>query len=74
LEHYLGGSQPQLFHLIADEPFSKMEETKSQMVEENEWKGVKTTWTIKKENFTEIMIELVNLLKLKSVWVLSTSN
>lgn len=49
LEHYLGGSQPQLFHLVADEPFSEMEETKSQMVEENEWKGVNTTWTIKKE-------------------------
>ncbi|MBY8995397.1 MAG: GNAT family N-acetyltransferase [Candidatus Heimdallarchaeota archaeon] len=49
LEHYLGGSQPQLFHFVADEPFSEMEETKSQMVEENEWKGVKTTWTIKKE-------------------------
>ena len=51
LEHYLGGSQPQLFHLVADEPFSEMEDTKSQIVEENEWKGVKTTWTIKKEKY-----------------------
>jgi ribosomal protein S18 acetylase RimI-like enzyme len=49
LEHYLGGSQPQFFHRIADNPFPEIEDTKSQMVEENEWKGVKTTCTIKKD-------------------------
>ncbi len=51
LEYYLGGLQPQLFHIVADEPFSEMEDTKSQMIKEDEWIGVKTTWTIKKEKY-----------------------
>ncbi len=49
LEHYLGGIQPAIFHLVSDDPFAEMEETKSVVFEDGMWKGVKTIWTIKKE-------------------------
>ena len=46
LEEYLGGLYPGIFHMIADDPFGKLEKTSTKEITEGNWKGVKVTWTV----------------------------
>ena len=48
-DDYLGGFQPAIFHTNANNPFNKLENTKTSFVEEGLWKGIKSTWAITHE-------------------------
>jgi GNAT superfamily N-acetyltransferase len=49
LEEYMGGLHPGIFHMVADDPFSKLEKTSTKEITDGNWKGVKVSWTVEKE-------------------------
>ncbi|HUT80400.1 MAG TPA: GNAT family N-acetyltransferase [Candidatus Bathyarchaeia archaeon] len=48
LEYYMGGCQPGIFHVNADEPFTELEIVTSEKITEGDWVGVKSSWIIQK--------------------------
>ena len=48
IDHHIGGVQPLVFWMNEDNPFSEPEKTKTEIVEDGEWKGIKSTWIISK--------------------------
>ena len=44
MDYYLGGIQPAIFHPSVENPFTELEETKTEKISNGDWSGVKTTW------------------------------